>query len=95
MVILPNVMEAAKDSVRIFVPWTVSSTCLYALAFMAHMKLVQVFAFLAVFLSVLFFVLHYRSMGAHQKALAKYGARISAWSTLVAAGLYLLLSPWR
>lgn len=87
-------MEGSKRLIAIFIPWIFSSLCLYVFAFMDHLRSVQALAFLALFLSLLFFVLSYRSVGPVQKFPVKYGARISAWITILGALLYLVLSRW-
>ena len=88
-------MDAAKKrSVATFLPWMVSNVGLYVLGYMDHLKLVRLAAFLALFLSVFFFALRYRAAGTEQTVPTKYGARISAWATFLAAFLYLFLSGW-
>lgn len=87
-------MEGSKRLLAIFAPWIFSSLCLYVIASMDHLRSVRALAFLALFLSLLFFVLRYRSVGLEQKSPVKYGARISAWATILSALLYLVLSRW-
>ena len=48
-------------------------------------------AFLALLLSILFFVLSYRSVAQGQNFPVKIGARISAWAAILAGLLYLIL----
>ncbi len=86
-------MESIRRLIVIFLPWMISSICIYVAASMDHLKPVQLAAFIALFLAVFFFVLSYRSIGAQQK-IPKYGVRISAWATIVAGILYLTLSNW-
>jgi hypothetical protein len=89
-------MEDAKRSILIFLPWMIADLGIYVVASMRHLWPVEVAAFFALFLTVLFFVLSYRSAGAEQRVPTKYGARISAWASILAASLYLALSGmWR
>lgn len=88
-------MGGTKRLLAIFVPWMVANVCLYVAAFMNHLRSVRMLAFLALFLSVLFFALSYRSMAAGKKFPIKYGVNISASATIIAAFLYLILSGWR
>jgi hypothetical protein len=87
-------MEGSKRPIAIFVPWMFASACLYAVAYLDHLRSVQALAFLALFLSLVFFALSYRSLGLEQKFPVKYGARISAWATILAGLVYLVLSRW-
>jgi hypothetical protein len=89
-------MEAVKKrSIAAFAPWMASNICLYLLGYMNHLQPVRWAAFFALFLSVLFFALRYRSTDAEQTVATKNGARISAWATFLAGFLYLYLSGWR
>jgi hypothetical protein len=89
-------MEAVKKrSIAAFAPWMASNICLYLLAYMNHLQPVRWAAFFALFLSVFFFALRYRSNGAEQTVATKYGGMISAWATFLAGFLYLYSSGWR
>jgi hypothetical protein len=87
-------IESPKRMIAVFVPWMFASVCLYAVAVLYHLRSVQVLAFLALWISVVFFVLSYRSVAQGHKFPVKIGARISAWATFVAAAAYLALSRW-
>jgi hypothetical protein len=87
-------MEGSKRQITIFAPWIVANICIYVAASISHLRSVQVLAFLALFLSVVFFAFGYRSVTLEQKVPVKHGARISAWATVVALAVYLVLSRW-
>jgi hypothetical protein len=88
-------MEGPKRVIATFVPWMVSNVLLYEIAYMDHLRSVRILAFLALFLSVLFFALSYRAVAAGKKFPIKFGVNISASVTILAGFLYLFLSGWR
>jgi hypothetical protein len=79
-----------KRVVMAFVPWIVASVLLYALASVQHQRLVQVVAFIATFLAVLFFALTYRSTHPGARPAPKFGLTVAAWSTILVVLLYLI-----
>jgi hypothetical protein len=81
-----------KRVVMAFVPWIVTSVLLYALGSLQHQTIVQVVAFIATFLGILFGVLTYRSTYPAARPAPEYGFTVTAWSTLLAASLYLILT---
>src|SRR5579862_4996569 len=87
-----SIVEARKQLVTNFAPWAVASLLLYLLSLVDHLRLVQTAAFLALFLSVLFFILGHRALKSGEKVPTKYGVRICAWTTILACALYLFFS---
>jgi hypothetical protein len=81
-----------KRVVMAFVPWIVASVLIYALGSLRHLRAIQVVAFIATFLGILFGVLTYRSTHPAARPAPEYGYRVTAWSTLLAALLYLILT---
>lgn len=87
-------MESTKRLAIIFLPWALASVCIYVAAYMDHLRFVQLAAFVALLLSALFFVLSHRPTDSQRQLPTKYGVRISAWATILAGVLYLVLSGW-
>ncbi|MGC2001794.1 MAG: hypothetical protein WA658_18195, partial [Candidatus Acidiferrales bacterium] len=81
-----------KRVVMAFVPWILASVLLYALASVQHLRLVQVFAFIATFLGVLLFALTYRSTHPGARPAPRFGLKVAAWSTILATFLYLIMT---
>lgn len=75
-----------------FVPWILASVLLYALASLQHQRVVQVVAFIAVFLATLFFALTYRSTYPGARPVSKFGLKVASWSTILACLLYLIMT---
>ena len=81
-----------KRVVMAFVPWIVASVLLYALGSLQHQTIIQVVAFIATFLGILFGVLTYRSTYPGARPAPKFGLTVAAWSTIVAGLLYLIMT---
>jgi hypothetical protein len=88
-------VENAKRLMILYIPMIVADTCIYVAAFMNHLRVVELSAFLALFLSILFFVLSYRSIAVGKNFPIKFGVNFSSSVTMVAAFLCLILSGWR
>jgi hypothetical protein len=68
-------MESPKRRTVIFLPWIIASVCIYVAAYMDRLRFVQLVAFLALFLSVLFFALSHRPTDSEPQLRIKYGVR--------------------
>jgi hypothetical protein len=84
----------ANKSLIAFAPWGFASICIFVLAYIDHIRSVQLIAFAALSISIFFFAMSHRSFHAGHQPSIRYGARISAWATILAGILYLVLSQW-
>ena len=75
-----------------FVPWIVASVLIYALGSLRHLRAIQTVAFIATFLGILFCILTYRSTYPAARPAPKFGFTVTAWSTIVAGLLYLIMT---
>jgi hypothetical protein len=79
-----------------YAPWFLADLGIYWLGYMDRLNLVRILGFIAIFLSVLFFALDFRSVRAGKENLPRTGFRIAVWSTLSAGFIYLISSRvWR
>jgi len=85
--------KGQKRSVLNFTIWIFASTDLYFLSYFGHLTAARIAASVAVFLSMLTFVLSYRSGGTEKKL--KMQITVSASATILAGFLYLAQSGWR
>lgn len=82
-----------KRSLINFILWLFASAALYALAYIAHLAVARLAAFVALSLSVITFVLAFRA--GTSKTKLRLQANISGGATILAAILYLIQSGWR
>ena len=85
--------KGRKQSLLVFLPCALASICLYLASYLNHLTAPRLAAFAALFLSMLTFVLSYRAGSTAQKV--NLQAQVSIWASVIAGGLYLLLSGWR
>jgi len=82
--------KSRKQSLLMFAASAVASISLYLASYINHLAVARLAAFAALFLSMLTFVLSYRS-GATAQTI-KLQAEVSILANAIAGGLYLFLS---
>jgi hypothetical protein len=85
--------KRGQQSLIIFCACAIASVGLYLVSYMDHLTAARLAAFIALFLSILTFVVSYRAGSTAQKV--NLQAKVSIWANIIAGGLYLLLSGWR